>query len=343
MNDMAKRPTSFDIAKAVALIAVVVGHCSFAGVPQGVVKACYSFHMPLFFIVSGYFFKQQEDERALLRKSVSGLLVPYLGTSLILIVLMVFRTIFDGGLVVETVRSWTVAALYGSGAVLDSMPEGVMAIGAIWFLLALFWSRLLLNAALKTDYPALVCLALFIVGIGSADSIWLPLAVQPAMCAVLFLYIGFKIKESSLLRRGGMSPILWGFSFCIWLYCARYHGVLYMVSNTYAAGAMDVIGGVCGSICLLKLSEVYISKIPVLSSMLKFVGKNSLAFFCMHLVELDVIRWDLIWEIMSQIPHAWVLMVLMQVACTGLFAGVVYCLPPFLSGLFYPARRAKSA
>lgn len=119
--------------------------------------------------------------------------------------------------------------------------------------------------------------------------------------------------------------------------------VLYMVSNTYAAGAMDVIGGVCGSICLLKFSEVYISKIPVLSSMLKFVGKNSLAFFCMHLVELDVIRWDLIWEIMSQIPHAWVLMVLMQVACTGLFAGVVYCLPPFLSGLFYPARRAKSA
>lgn len=85
---------------------------------------------------------------------MSGLLVPYLGTSLILIVLMVFRTIFDGGLVVETVRSWTVAALYGSGAVLDSMPEGVMAIGAIWFLLALFWSRLLLNAALKTDYPA---------------------------------------------------------------------------------------------------------------------------------------------------------------------------------------------
>ena len=82
-------------------------------------------------------FKQQEVERALLRKSVSGLLVPYLGTSLFLIVLMVFRTIFDGGLVVETVRSWTVAALYGSGAVLDSMSEGVMAIGAIWFLLAL--------------------------------------------------------------------------------------------------------------------------------------------------------------------------------------------------------------
>lgn len=42
MNDMTKRLASFDIAKAVVLIAVVVGHCSFVGAPQGIVKACIS-------------------------------------------------------------------------------------------------------------------------------------------------------------------------------------------------------------------------------------------------------------------------------------------------------------
>ena len=50
-----KRLASFDISRAIALLAVVVGHTSFAGVPTTVVDACYSFDMPLFFLVSGYF------------------------------------------------------------------------------------------------------------------------------------------------------------------------------------------------------------------------------------------------------------------------------------------------
>lgn len=36
--------------------------------------------------------------------------------------------------VLPTVTTWIVAAPYGSGGVFPGMPEGVIAIGAIWYL-----------------------------------------------------------------------------------------------------------------------------------------------------------------------------------------------------------------
>ena len=46
-----KRLAAFDIAKGIAMIAVIVGHCDLLGVPDSIRDFCFSFHMPLFFIV----------------------------------------------------------------------------------------------------------------------------------------------------------------------------------------------------------------------------------------------------------------------------------------------------
>ena len=46
-----------DTAKAVAILCVIIGHCYWIKcIPYGI-DAIYSFHMSLFFIVSGYFSK----------------------------------------------------------------------------------------------------------------------------------------------------------------------------------------------------------------------------------------------------------------------------------------------
>ena len=52
----------FDIAKGIAILAVILGHSAIEAnvfIPhhtaQLVVAVCFSFHMPLFFILSGYF------------------------------------------------------------------------------------------------------------------------------------------------------------------------------------------------------------------------------------------------------------------------------------------------
>lgn len=64
----------FNILSALGIILVVGGHCGFNFIHQFPV---YSFHMPLFIFISGYFFHAY-DFRTFLSKKVKHLLVPFL-------------------------------------------------------------------------------------------------------------------------------------------------------------------------------------------------------------------------------------------------------------------------
>ncbi len=75
------------IAKALGIILMVVGH---SGCPQMLSRFLYTFHMPLFFFCSGYFFKEIYDRQSLFlfcKKRIRGLYVPYIKWSLLFIFL----------------------------------------------------------------------------------------------------------------------------------------------------------------------------------------------------------------------------------------------------------------
>ena len=55
-----KRVESVTIAKAIGIILMVVGHSGLGGYP---IRFIYLFHMPLFFFLSGYCFKESYLER----------------------------------------------------------------------------------------------------------------------------------------------------------------------------------------------------------------------------------------------------------------------------------------
>ena len=70
-------------------------------------------------------------------------------------------TLLPSKQVLPTVTTWIVAAPYGSGGVFPGMPEGVIAIGAIWYLWALFWGKILLASINDTKWPGILAIALF--------------------------------------------------------------------------------------------------------------------------------------------------------------------------------------
>lgn len=75
------RDESIDIAKGIAIIAVVLGHCTL--IPWNPWRCIiYSFHMPLFFIFAGYFYKEKEIKVAL-SNDFRRLIVPYVIFALI--------------------------------------------------------------------------------------------------------------------------------------------------------------------------------------------------------------------------------------------------------------------
>lgn len=68
-----KRDAAFDIAKGILILCVVIGH----GGSDSIGDFVYRFHMPLFFILSGYFMRKHADVGGYLKEQFIKLMIPY--------------------------------------------------------------------------------------------------------------------------------------------------------------------------------------------------------------------------------------------------------------------------
>ena len=87
---------TFGILSALAIIMVVAGHLGYSVMTVGELFPYYSFHVPLFMFISGYFYRESEEEHPLLyiKKKIYRLIVPYLIWNLIYgVIAWLLRTI----------------------------------------------------------------------------------------------------------------------------------------------------------------------------------------------------------------------------------------------------------
>lgn len=70
---------TFGMLSALAIIMIVAGHTGYDILTVGGLFPYYSFHVPLFLFISGYFYRREEEERPLLyvKKKARRLLLPY--------------------------------------------------------------------------------------------------------------------------------------------------------------------------------------------------------------------------------------------------------------------------
>lgn len=110
-----------------------------------------------------------------------------------------------------------------------------------------------------------------------------------------------------------------------WLYCGAFYGQLYMVSNTYQHGAIDVIGGICGAAVLIKPGGLTTERLPAVTRLLAWIGRDTLPLFCIHLVVLNAIPWSvpIAWCDVHA-PAFWHIMMAVHVVCSSALTG--YCM-----------------
>lgn len=70
---------AFGILSALAMLMIVAGHLGYDILTVGGLFPYYSFHVPLFMFISGYFYREEEEDRpsAYLKKKAKRLLLPY--------------------------------------------------------------------------------------------------------------------------------------------------------------------------------------------------------------------------------------------------------------------------
>ena len=129
-----KRDSAIDIAKAIGILLMILGHCfGISGILRNFI---FSFHMPLFFIFSGYFFKMPQNMKEMVTKNVRHLVLPYFFTSLVVVLL--FFIIQDYVMVCQKLIAIVTS---NGGWPSEKYGPGLPHVGPIWFLLALFWCK----------------------------------------------------------------------------------------------------------------------------------------------------------------------------------------------------------
>ena len=123
---MPKRVEHIDIARGIGILLVVLGHNDFGYISPFAYHVIYSFHMPLFFFLSGYFLNTAMGFRDFLKKRFDSLLKPYLFT----IFMIYFTSISFEKMGFRTALLRITKSLYGAGYYLDWVQ--------LWFLPHLF-------------------------------------------------------------------------------------------------------------------------------------------------------------------------------------------------------------
>lgn len=274
------RDKTIDIAKGIGIILMIIGHCSFCFVDsQWVIRFIYSFHMPLFFIITGFFIKKTSVFQ--FKKEFHRLLIPYILVSACVIIVMNVRSFWFEGII-----DWEVAlgALYGSGgAVLGyQIPSNT----AMWFLLCLFFSKLLFQTVVlssKEQSRIWIVVLLSIVGYVCGKFIWLPFCLCPALVAVFFIYAGYMTKERKYNGRELIVLLLVWFS-------GAYLSSFDLLTNHYPLLFLSLFVAFAGTVLTIAFSK-RAGKIPHLSKVLNFYGRYSLAVLCLNNVEALIVPW----------------------------------------------------
>lgn len=187
---MEKRDLSIDIAKGIAIYSVVLAHID-TGLKGQII---YLFHMPFFFIASGYFHRVDRDEIGFLRKKCTSLLVPYF-VYLFVLSPSIFRFLFEAisqpsTESIRTLLGYTARLLHGGHLLKGD-------VGVFWFVTSLFLTQQLFNfiTVRVSNQQRLVAIAVALYGVSMLDQLspiylGLPWAANVVFCAFFFYAFG---------------------------------------------------------------------------------------------------------------------------------------------------------
>lgn len=146
----------------------------------------YSFHMPLFFLISGMFHKQYGSIWTMIRLNAKRLLIP--AVFFIFCGALVFVAINGGGsavgCMIETARGLVIGG---------KIPAN----NVIWFLFALFWDNVLLCLALKKKYIWAIIAVCYVFLVPATYKMF---HLSQALFSLPFYIIGYVLIQHQMIK-----------------------------------------------------------------------------------------------------------------------------------------------
>lgn len=290
-----KRVEWIDVTKGIGIICVILGHL---GVEK-IDRVVYTFHMPLFFIISGYLLRVDTSWKNFIKQKSKRLLLPYYISGGIICALVFFADILRGmwTFILSDMYSVVGGVLYGTCAGSFDKIEGI---GALWFLWALFLSCTIVKLFSSCRYGYIYICTLAVISYVSSLWIILPFSIQPAMTAAVFVFMGWNLQKIDLEAK--LNNI---YLFVLGILILFIEVILDIrvdiASNTYNYGVISAIGAVCICYSVVLVAKKISEKKSILKEQLAILGKYSLFILCIHKIEMRVFPWSIVLLLLQNI------------------------------------------
>ena len=282
---LAKRVEYIDIAKGIGIVLVVMGHNDFALISPFAHKLIYSFHMPMFFFLSGMFFKPDMPIGLFLHQRFNRVLKPFLVTILFLYLTSISFTKVG---IIEASRR-LLKAMYGNGHYLDWVQLWFLPHLFVVGLFAFFFFQVIRHGRVFQLRWALLA-TLYLAGVVSINLFWpfqfnllgkdfivygLPFSLDLVLLSGFFFILGYELhqKRYIFLLENPVTLFLSGLTliFLIWYFPAT----IDFNTRLFESLPINTLEAMIGILFVLALSK-QMERIAWLSGLFRYLGQASL-------------------------------------------------------------------
>lgn len=312
------RKVSVDIAKGIGISLVVLGHLNDyfgAGIP-GAYKFIYLFHVPLFFFLSGLFFKEKEGVDDCLKKKFFRLYVPYLLANIFFFAVEMTRARLMGSAYDGTI-SWgdLFYAAFGLWPVLSMLSRPT------WFILILF-RIFIIYKLLQLVFKGNKILMLSVCVLAGILGAFFPIEkfmIGQTLAVLPFFSLGHVCTAEFIDNQKVFSTkncVIIGIVSAAAAYFISIFQMTNIAVNVYGNVPLYFTGAILGIMMVISVSKL-LENWAVASKSLSFIGKYTLPI--------------LIW-------HIFVIKVLFTIVEKGLgiSGGAILCIVAFFIGILVP-------
>jgi fucose 4-O-acetylase-like acetyltransferase len=289
---LSNRINYMDIIKALAIIVVVIGH---SGSPHPIYNIIYLYHMPLFFFISGYFYKNEYSNNIslLIKKRIKSLYIPFLAYEVLF--LWLHNTFFKLNIYNDVVGfKNSVEHLYSLQDMIDAFRSILLfqgtetLLGAFWFIPTLFAVNILFGIISKVvknnEHKRMsIIFIMFIIGnLISVDKIQVGELTNHyfgiALVALTIFYCGYLFKNYEGKISYNVNFLFVAISFLI---LSSLYGTLEISSQNYVNPSFIILCSLTGIyLNIFVAKKIMESNIKI--NVLKFIGANSLTIMALH-------------------------------------------------------------
>lgn len=313
MNTMSRK-AYLDYAKGIGAMCVIVGHMT--TYPRGIRSAIYTFHIPLFFIITGILFYYRpisKDFKSYAKGKVKRILLPAFFFELVMYVWIIIKNFIEPGYDL----SGLVKRFFG--IFLQIVDSDFC--GNLWFFPTYFLAVLCMYFVLKLDKKSYPGLTVVLIGFSYVlayilPELYLPWHIEIVPACMGYMTLGYilagiygNVKSNKKIYRVDIDLMNIIGGGIVWILCYLLYGNHYdLYSHTFGNLILDTLMATAGTVVII-IACKYVDRSEMFpkccKNVLNFIGQNSMEFYGVHAIMVGILNTIIRHFISEGVLYSW--------------------------------------